>query len=219
MKKKTRSLPKLSNLSDLTQLKQTLALQAAAQAAAAEQERVRLAKIAAEANLFKASLGDVKPLPTNNRRTPSLSPALPLPHKTHADKQAVLHESLTDELDVTHLLDSDENLSFKQAHVGIDVLRKLRRGEWVIQAQIDLHGLRSDEARDALGAFIRDCVRREVRCVRVIHGKGLGSVNKEPVLKRKVLSWLSQKSEVLAFCLARPADGGAGALIVLLQKA
>ena len=99
------------------------------------------------------------------------------------------------------------------------MLRKLRRGEWVIQAQIDLHGLRSDEARDALGAFIRDCVRREVRCVRVIHGKGLGSVNKEPVLKRKVLSWLSQNSEVLAFCLARPADGGAGALIVLLQKA
>jgi DNA-nicking Smr family endonuclease len=96
-------------------------------------------------------------------------------------------------------------------------VRKLRRGHWVIQSQLDLHGLRTDEARVALGEFLRGAVKRGMRCVRVIHGKGLGSVNKEPVLKNKVRNWLVQKDEILAFCQARAADGGAGALIVLLK--
>lgn len=96
-------------------------------------------------------------------------------------------------------------------------MRKLRRGNWVIQSQLDLHGLRTDEAREALGEFLRAAIRRGQRCVRVIHGKGLGSVNKEPVLKNKVRNWLVQKDEVLAFCQATAADGGAGAVIVLLR--
>ncbi|MGZ5780588.1 MAG: Smr/MutS family protein, partial [Burkholderiaceae bacterium] len=83
--------------------------------------------------------------------------------------------------------------------------------------QLDLHGLRTDEARVALAEFLRDAGKRGFRCVRVIHGKGLGSVNKEPVLKNKVRNWLVQKNEVIAFCQAKAADGGAGALVVLLK--
>ena len=100
--------------------------------------------------------------------------------------------------------------------INTDVTRKLRAGEWSIQREIDLHGLRSDEAREALGAFIRDAYKQGVRCVRVVHGKGLGSPGRQPVLKAKVQRWLIQKNETLAFVQAKPAEGGAGALVVLL---
>ena len=118
--------------------------------------------------------------------------------------------------DVSSLLETDESLSYRSPGIGPDVLRKLRQGHWSIQAHIDLHGLRRDGAREALGAFVRDCQRQGVRCVRVITGKGLGSPGKTPVLKHKVHGWLVQKKEVLAFVQARPAEGGAGALVVLL---
>ena len=97
------------------------------------------------------------------------------------------------------------------------MLRKLRRGHWVIQSQLDLHGMRREEAREALAEFLKQAVKRGIRCVRVIHGKGLGSVNREPVLKNKVRNWLVQKEEVIAFCEARNIDGGAGAVLVLLK--
>ena len=87
----------------------------------------------------------------------------------------------------------------------------------MLQDEIDLHGLRSDEARERVAEFLRDSARAGLRCVRVVHGKGLGSPGREPVLKAKVKSWLVQRSEVLAFTHARPADGGHGALIVLLK--
>ena len=87
----------------------------------------------------------------------------------------------------------------------------------MIKSQIDLHGLRTDEARTAVAEFLRDSVKQDHRCVRIIHGKGLGSVGKEPVLKDKVKRWLVQKDEVLAFCQAPPRDGGAGALLVILK--
>ena len=94
--------------------------------------------------------------------------------------------------------------------------RKLRKGHWSIQREIDLHGLRREDAREALAAFIRESHRQGLRCVRVVHGKGLGSEGKAPVLKPKVHSWLIQKNQVLAYVQARPLDGGAGALLVLL---
>jgi len=128
----------------------------------------------------------------------------------------VMHESMSDEFDISTLLDVDDQLSFRRPGIGTDVTRKLRKGEWSIQGQIDLHGLRSDEARNAMGQFIRDAKRMGWRCVRVVHGKGLGSPGKEPVLKSKVQRWLVQKNEVLAFVQAKPSDGGGGALLVLL---
>jgi DNA-nicking Smr family endonuclease len=95
-------------------------------------------------------------------------------------------------------------------------LRDLRRGRWVVQAKLDLHGMNRDEARLAVGEFLHDCRARDLRCLRVVHGKGLRSPGREPVLKKLVLGWLAQHREVLAFCQARAAEGGAGAVIVLL---
>ena len=115
------------------------------------------------------------------------------------------------------LFRSDDELSYRRPGIGTDVTRKLRKGHWSLQGQIDLHGLRSDEAREALAQFIRDAHKRGWRCVRVVHGKGLGSPGKTPVLKAKVQRWLVQKSEVMAFVQAKAAEGGAGALVVLLS--
>jgi DNA-nicking Smr family endonuclease len=141
----------------------------------------------------------------------------PVARQSLADEQAALEQSLSDEFSVETLMETDEELSFARNGIGQDTLRKLRRGHWVIQSQLDLHGMRTDEAREALAAYLREAGRRGLRCVRVIHGKGLGSVNREPVLKRKVRNWLVQKDEVIAFCQARAVDGGAGALVVLLK--
>jgi DNA-nicking Smr family endonuclease len=127
-----------------------------------------------------------------------------------------MHEAISDEWDVESLLDTDEALSYRRTGISQEVIRKLRRGHWSLQGQIDLHGLRSDEARVALGQFLREAHKIGWRCVRVVHGKGLGSPGKTPVLKAKTQRWLVQKNEVLAFVQARPSDGGAGALIVLL---
>ena len=107
--------------------------------------------------------------------------------------------------------------AYRHPGVGPDVPQKLRRGVWSIQAQVDLHGLRTDDAREALGKFIRMAHRQGIRCIRVVHGKGLGSPGKAPVLKDKVRCWLVQKAEVLCFVQAPPMQGGKGALLVLLQ--
>jgi DNA-nicking Smr family endonuclease len=98
-----------------------------------------------------------------------------------------------------------------------DILSKLRRGHWVVQGAIDLHGLISDEARVYVAAFLNDCKKRGLRCVRIVHGKGLGSRNREPVLKHKLRNWLMQRDEVIAYAEARRQDGGSGAVIVLLK--
>jgi len=185
---------------------------------AAEEERLRREKEGRrDAELFRRAIGDVAPLPKPNKA--DLSPPRPLPiaNQHLADEQAALEESWSDEFNVDTLLDTDEALSYARSNIGQDTLRKLRRGQWVIQSQLDLHGMRREEAREALAEFLRQAVKRGIRCVRIIHGKGLGSVNKEPVLKNKVRNWLIQKEEVIAFCQARAADGGAGALVVLLK--
>jgi len=185
----------------------------------AEAERLRAEQAAkAEADIFRRSVGAITPLKTAEKIVVTEPRPLPIARQHLADEQAALRESLSDEFTIESLLETDEALSYARNGVGPDVLRKLRRGHWVIQSQLDLHGMRTDEARDALGEFIRQAIRRGQRCVRVIHGKGLGSFNKEPVLKKKVRNWLVQKEEVIAFCQARAADGGAGALVVLLRS-
>jgi DNA-nicking Smr family endonuclease len=155
------------------------------------------------------------------RRTPraQLDPPRPaaVPRQRLRDEAAVLAESISDEFDVESLLDTDEALSFRRDGVGPDVVRKLRRGVWVIQAQLDLHGARRDVAREQLSAFLRDAVQSGLRCVRVVHGKGNGSPGRAPVLKGKVRGWLVQSDAVIAFAQARAADGGHGAIVVLLR--
>lgn len=170
-----------------------------------------------DADLFRLSIGEVAALPPTDKHIDIPPRPSPLARQRMADEQAALQESISDEFSVESLLETDEALSYARNGIGPDVLRKLRRGHWVIQEQLDLHGLRRDQARDMLAEFLRQACKRGLRCVRIIHGKGLGSVNKEPVLKNKVRNWLVQKEEVLAFCQARAADGGAGALVVLLK--
>jgi DNA-nicking Smr family endonuclease len=211
-------MAKFNDLSDLKALRNTLKAQEALRIqeakALAEQEKQRLA----EANLFANAVGKVTPIANPQKVLHTPARPQPIARQHIADEQAALRESLSDEFTFETLMDTDENLSFAQVGIGSDVLSKLRRGHWVIQSQLDLHGLRRDDARDRLGEFLRTARKNGHRCVRVIHGKGNGSVGKAPVLKQKVRIWLSQKDEVLAFCQARAADGGAGALIVLLKS-
>ena len=207
---------KSKSLQDLDAIRKKLADDAKAQERA-EQARLAAEKRAeAERNLFTRAVGKVAPISQPERVWSPPQRPLPRPIQQDLDDEAVMHESMSDEFDITTLLDADDQLSFRRSGIGTDVTRKLRKGEWSIQGQIDLHGLRSDEARNAIGQFIRDAKRMGWRCVRVVHGKGLGSPGKEPVLKSKVQRWLVQKSEVLAFVQAKPSDGGAGALVVLL---
>jgi DNA-nicking Smr family endonuclease len=207
----------IKDFTALKSLRNGLKAQEAARqkAEAARQKRATEAKL--EADLFRRSIGNVAPLAPADKLVVIPPRPLPIAHQHLADEQAALRESLSDEFSVETLLDTDAALSFARNVIGPDIVRKLRRGHWVIQSQLDLHGLRTDEAREALGQFLRNAVKRGLRCVRVIHGKGLGSVNKEPVLKNKVRNWLAQKDEVIAFCQARAADGGSGALVVLLK--
>jgi DNA-nicking Smr family endonuclease len=208
---------KLKSLQELQHIQRKLAEQqkiaAAQEAARAEAER----RAHAERTLFVRAAGAVQPIRGHGRV--DLAPDLPapLPVQQQLDEQRVLQEALSDEFDAATLLDIDEALSYRREGVGPDVARKLRKGEWSIQGEIDLHGLRREDAREALATFIRESHRRGWRCVRVVHGKGLGSPGKTPVLKGKVQGWLVQKNEVLAFVQARGDEGGAGALVVLLK--
>ena len=171
----------------------------------------------AERNLFQRAAGVVQRLPQHGRVHHVPEPPAPIPAQRQLDDQRVLLEAISDEFDASTLLEVDDAMSFRRPGIGIDVARKLRRGHWSIQSEIDLHGLRRDDAREALSTFLRDAVTRGLRCVRVVHGKGLGSPGKTPVLKGKVHSWLVQKNEVLAFVQARADEGGAGAVVVLLK--
>ena len=208
---------KLTSLKDLQQVQRQLA---EAQALAAVQEAARrevAQRQQAEKELFSRAVGAVKALP--DPRKAHLKPPLPQPValQQQLDEKAVMREALSDEFDVSTLLETDEQLSFRRPGIGTDVTRKLRRGDWSIQRELDLHGLRTEDAREALGGFVREAFKLGLRCVRIVHGKGLGSPGKAPVLKSRVQGWLIQKNEVLAFVQAKPADGGAGALLVLLQ--
>ena len=212
---------KAKSLQDLQAIQRQLAEQ---RALAAAQERARLEaerKAHAERTLFVRAAGNVQPLAEHRARhqrvqLPTEQPP-PIAIQQQLDDVRVLREAISDEFDATTLLDTDDALSFRRPGVGIDVTRKLRKGAWSIQGEIDLHGLRRDEAREALGEFLRESLKRGWRCVRVVHGKGLGSPGKTPVLKGKVHSLLVQKNEVIAFVQARADEGGAGALVVLLR--
>lgn len=182
--------------------------------------KAALAKAKAEQEFFATAVGPIKPLPIKHRpgQRANLArvAALPIAVQHQLDELAVMREALSDEFDVQTLLDTDDALSFRRPDIGPEVVRKLRRGVWAIQAQLDLHGLRREEARERLNRFVFEARRSGLRCVRVIHGKGNNSPGREPVLKGKVKSWLVQKKDVIAFTQARASDGGNGALLVLL---
>jgi DNA-nicking Smr family endonuclease len=171
---------------------------------------------APDADLFRASVSDVTPLRHGKAVLERPRPR-PVPVQRLLDERAALRESLAHQTAWEIGLDTGEELSFLRDGIGAQTLRKLRRGHWVIQDELDLHGSTSGEARELLAQFLAYCARRGLRCVRIVHGKGLRSKNREPVLKRKVAGWLMQRDDVLAFCQARQPDGGGGAVIVLLK--
>ena len=168
--------------------------------------------------LFKAAVEDARPLPDHGKVEPVLPGVSPIPRQRIRDEQQALADSLSDHIAWEDAMETGEELVFLRTGLRRDTLKKLRRGHWVLQAELDLHGLVSVEARQEVNAFIAGCSKRGLRCVRIIHGKGLRSKNREPVLRTKVKNWLMQKDEVLAFCQARAVDGGSGAVVVLLKS-
>jgi DNA-nicking Smr family endonuclease len=165
---------------------------------------------------FRDAVRDVVPLVKRPRVPAAPTAAPPDPLQSQRDDQAALGESLA-EIDVESLLETDESLSYRREGISADTLRKLRRGFWMVQGELDLHGHRVEEARYALGEFLRNAMHRGRRCVRIVHGKGLGSRDGVPILKGKVRTWLIRRDEVIAFCQARAPEGGSGAVIVLLK--
>jgi len=168
--------------------------------------------------LFREAVRDTTPIrPTP--RIPRGGEALPpVAVQSMLDGHDAVAESLGG-LPWEPSVETGQESSYLRAGLGRDVLRKLRRGHWVVQDCVDLHGLNRQEARLSLAEFLRACLKRGLRCVRVVHGKGLRSPGKEPVLKGKVQVWLLKRDEVLAFCEAPKNQGGSGALLVLLKAA
>ncbi len=160
---------------------------------------------------FRKAVADVKPL-KRSKRVALKSPAPePVPHQHRRDEAAALAESLAGPLSIDDALETGEELSYLREGMARETLRKLRRGHWAIQDGIDLHGLTRDQAAAMMVEFLDQCLARGRRCVRIVHGKGLG------ILKAKLRRWLPQRDEVLAFCQAPASDGGSGALLVLLK--
>jgi DNA-nicking Smr family endonuclease len=167
-------------------------------------------------DLFRESVGDVKRIVDDRADTGRPLPSA-VPEQLRRDEQRVRDEMLADRYDPDHFTLAD-GISFHRPGVQHHVLRKLRRGHYSIGSELDLHGMTSREARLALVEFLNTARRAHQHCVRIIHGKGLRSSNKGPVLKPKVAKWLTQFDDVLAYCTARPIDGGTGAIYVLLKK-
>jgi DNA-nicking Smr family endonuclease len=214
----------LKDFADLKALRETLKEQEHARALEKAEREKRERQAKEEANVFHGAIKDVKPIPKSDRYVAPMA-AIPVrgaagkPRTAEEDNAAVMRESLSDQFDVDGLLDDDPTLSYSAPGVGADVVRKLRKRHWPVQDELDLHGMNREIARDQVGDFLGRAMKRGLRCVRVIHGKGYGSAGGEPVLRSMVHSWLVQKDDVVAFCVANKKDGGHGALIVLLKPA
>lgn len=169
-------------------------------------------------DLFRSALADVKLISPHGRITPPQNHPPPIPLSRLRDEREVIYESLHDPIRWDEATENGEELSFVRSGLSRQILRRLRRGEWVTQAELDLHGMTRIHAKAELASFLFECKRRGIRCVRIVHGKGLGSKNREPVLKLHVRHWLMQREEIMAYVQARPVDGGGGAVIVLLKS-
>ncbi|MDP1672855.1 MAG: Smr/MutS family protein [Burkholderiales bacterium] len=177
------------------------------------------APAAPEDSLLLEALAGVTPLPPLNRVKPVRPQLRPLAVQRQLDERAALQDTLSDSPAWELGLEDGEELQFLRDGISREHLRKLRRGHWVVQAHLDLHGHTAAEARQLTAEFLARCLRKGLRCLRIVHGKGLRSPNREPVLKRKLSGWLAQRDEVLACCQAPHNDGGSGAVLVLLRAA
>jgi DNA-nicking Smr family endonuclease len=169
-----------------------------------------------DSTLFREAVRGTIPIKIPVHVRPQAKPP-PLPVQSLIDVHDALAESASGSISWSQSMETGEEMAFLRDGLGRDVLRKLRRGHWVVQNQLDLHGLNREQARLQLAEFLHSCLKRGQRCVRIVHGKGLRSPNREPVLKAKVGEWLARRDAVLAFCQAPSHEGGGGALLVLLR--
>ena len=167
-------------------------------------------------DIFRRAVPDAKPLRSTARAEPTARKPRPKASFSRADEREVLRESLEADIDTMESGNADR-LHFRRPTVGRRTMRQLARGKFAIQDEIDLHGMTVSEAKPRLADFIENSVRSGRLCVRIVHGKGLGSGQRGPVLKNKVNHWLRQWDSVLAFVSARQVDGGTGAIYVLLE--
>jgi DNA-nicking Smr family endonuclease len=170
-----------------------------------------------DGDLFRRALADAKPLRAARRADEVIRKPAPKARFARADDRAALRESLEADIDATEG-HSGESLRFHRPSVGKRTMRRLARGNFSVQDEIDLHGMTVAEAKPRLADFIEGCAKEGRLCVRVVHGKGLGSGHRGPVLKQKVNRWLRQWDVVLAFVSTRQVDGGTGAIYVLLRQ-
>ena len=169
-----------------------------------------------EIELFRDSVGDVTPV-RQDRVHPRPDKPEPIAAQRLADEAAVLKEMAEGFFD-TEAAETGDELLYKTPGVQDKVFRKLRRGQFAVTAELDLHGYTVRHAKDCLSDFLKQCVNRNQRCVRIIHGKGLRSRQGRPTIKSRIGKWLQQRQEVLAYCSARQVDGGTGAIYVLLKN-
>ena len=166
--------------------------------------------------LFRNHVGDVQPV-THDKIDPDKKKPKPYPIKTIEDEQQVIEDMMSDIYDPADM-ETGEELNYSKPGVQPKTLRKLRRGQFTIDTELDLHGMNITTARETLATFLHSCHQQNQRCIRIIHGKGLRSSNKGPVIKTMVNKWLRQRDDVLAFCSAIPVDGGTGVAYVLLRR-
>lgn len=164
--------------------------------------------------LFRQAISDARPLKVD-RVEPPRRPVAPRARFRRRDERDVLRESLDADIEAMEWRNGD-GLRFRRPHVGERTLRKLARGHYRIEAELDLHGYTVREAKRVLREFMADCEHEGWRCVRIIHGKGRGSGHRGPRIKMSVDAWLRQWDRVAAFVSARQVDGGSGAVYVLL---
>lgn len=167
--------------------------------------------------LFRHAMRGTQRLDDSNRVEPERPAPPPEPRKSSEDEACALRETMEAAITFEDRLDMGEEAAFMRPGLPRRVLVDLRRGRWVLQGEVDLHGYTRVEAREALGRFLAASLQRGHRCVRVIHGKGLGSPGRISILKQLSRGWLAQREEILAFCQAGPSQGGSGALLVLLR--
>jgi DNA-nicking Smr family endonuclease len=166
--------------------------------------------------LFRDTVGKVKPM-NHDRIHPVRRAVSTRPRFRDQDEAAVMRDLLSEQFEPFEL-ETGEELLYIRPGMQQRTLKKLRRGLFVVDGELDLHGMTVPIARQAVADFLKECRQRHVQCVRVIHGKGRGSRHRGPVLKQKIGHWLQQRDEVLGYCSARSCDGGTGAVYVLLKR-
>lgn len=210
----------INNFADLKKVSKALKEEAKAREEEARKAREDAARRHHEANQFAAAMAEfgVKRMPQKNLADTKAPKPRPVARNVAAEREEILQASMSDQHDPTIFLESEDGRLYRRQGVSPDIPRKLYRGEWTIEAHIDLHGLRVEEAREAVARFIQESQLRGYRCLRIVHGKGYGSEGGQSVLKEMVRRWLKQRIEVMAFVQTPPKDGDSGAVRVLISQ-